>query len=53
MVLVIHNSVSYNVDNLRSLDRYLGQKIKDYSGIKVLMKQDENFKFRGDGRVHG
>lgn len=44
--LVIHNSLSYNVDNLRSLDRLLEFKIRDFSGVKVLMKQDENFKFK-------
>lgn len=44
--VVIHNSVSYNVDNLRSLDSVLPLKLKDYSGAKILMKQDENHHFR-------
>jgi glycosyltransferase involved in cell wall biosynthesis len=44
--LVIHNSVSYNVDNLRSLDRDLACKFSDYTGAKILLKQDENFRFR-------
>jgi glycosyltransferase involved in cell wall biosynthesis len=44
--IVIHNSLSYNVDNLRSLDSLLEFKIRDFTGVKVLMKQDENFKFK-------
>ena len=44
--IVIHNSLSYNVDNLRSLDSQLKFNIRDFSGVKVLMKQDENFKFK-------
>lgn len=44
--IVIHNSLSYNVDNLRSLDSSLEFKIRDFTGVKVLMRQDENFKFR-------
>jgi glycosyltransferase involved in cell wall biosynthesis len=44
--VVIHNSVSYNVDNLWSLDRTLARKLRDFAGVKVLMKQDENYRFR-------
>lgn len=43
--LVIHNTVSYNVDNLTSLDSLLEKKLKDYQGVKVLMRQDENYRF--------
>ena len=41
--VVIHNTVSYNVDNLRSLDTLLKTKLHSYRGVKVLMKQDENY----------
>lgn len=44
--LVIHNSLSYNVANLRTLDHLLEFKIRDFSGVKILMKQDENFRFK-------
>jgi glycosyltransferase involved in cell wall biosynthesis len=43
--IVVHNSVSYNVDNLRSLDSQLSIKFKDFAGAKILLKQDENFRF--------
>ena len=44
--LVIHNSLSYNVDNLRALDRLLRVPIKELDAVKILMKQDENFRFQ-------
>lgn len=44
--VIIHNSLSYNVDNLRTLDQLLVTPLRKFQGIKVLMKQDENYKFR-------
>jgi glycosyltransferase involved in cell wall biosynthesis len=44
--IVIHNSVSYNVDNLRTLDVSLKRRFRDFPGAKVLLKQDENYRFR-------
>jgi glycosyltransferase involved in cell wall biosynthesis len=44
--ILIHNTVSYNVDNLYSLDTFTPRKLRDYRGVKVLMKQDENFRFQ-------
>ena len=44
--IVIHNTIAYNVDNLHALDSRLSCKIRDFSGVKVLMKQDENFQFK-------
>lgn len=44
--IIIHNTVSYNVDNLRSLDRLLTTRLEDFKGAKLLLKQDENFRFR-------
>jgi glycosyltransferase involved in cell wall biosynthesis len=44
--IIIHNSVSYNIENLRSLDKLTVRKLNDFEGIKVLFKQDENYRFR-------
>lgn len=44
--ILIHNTVSYNIDNLRTLDVSLKCRFKDYTGVKVLLKQDENYRFR-------
>jgi glycosyltransferase involved in cell wall biosynthesis len=44
--VVVHNTTSYNVDNLRSLDQALARKLRDFRGVKILMKQDENYRFR-------
>ena len=45
-VIVIHNPVSYNVDNLYSLDAVSPRRLADYAGVKVLFRQDENFRHR-------
>lgn len=42
--IIIHNSISYSVENIDSLDRFLNCKLASYSGLKVLFKQDENFR---------
>lgn len=44
--VVVHNSISYDVDNLRAMDSLLDIPLKDFQGIKVLMKQDENYRFK-------
>lgn len=44
--VIIHNTVSYDVDNLRSLDELLSIKLRDYEGVKILLKQDDHYKFR-------
>ncbi len=44
--VIIHNTVAYDVDNLRSLDQFLAIKLKDYEGVKILLKQDDHYKFR-------
>lgn len=43
--IVIHNTVSYNVENLRYLDARLSCKLRDFQGAKILLKQDENHRF--------
>ncbi|MBI5740656.1 MAG: glycosyltransferase family 1 protein [Nitrospirae bacterium] len=47
--LMIHCTLSYNIDNLRALDGNHPRKIKDFPGLKVMMKQDEHY--RTDGIV--
>ena len=44
--VVIHNTVSYNVDNLRSLDAVTALKLRDFQGAKIAMKQDEHLRFK-------
>ena len=38
--------MSYDVDSLLSLDNNLAIKLKSYAGLKILMKQDENHRFK-------
>ena len=40
--IFIHCTLAYGVPNLLSLDRRMTQKIADYPGLKIMMKQDEN-----------
>ena len=51
--VIVHNSISYNVDNLRCMDADLRTPLAAYSGVKVLMKQDENYRFRELARYMG
>ena len=44
--VVVHNSISYDVDNLRAMDSLLDIPLKGFQGVKVLMKQDENYRFK-------
>jgi len=44
--VVVHNTVAYNVANLRRMDALLHMPLCDFSGVKILMRQDENFRFR-------
>lgn len=45
-VIIIHNTVAYNVDTLRALDTRQRVKLKDYEGVKIILKQDDHFRFR-------
>lgn len=44
--VIVHNSISYNVDNLRLLEQGREETLRGYRGVKVLMKQDENYRLR-------
>lgn len=42
--LIIHCTVSYNAQNLITLDEARYRKLADYRGLKVIFKQDEHYK---------
>ena len=44
--IIIHNTLAYNVENLRNLDAKTTQKLRTYQGAKIILKQDENFRFK-------
>lgn len=52
-VLMVHNSVAYNPANVISLDALTKRRFAEYSGVKVLFKQDENYRFRETASVIG
>ena len=43
----IHCTLSYNPDDLLLLDKNHREKLADYRGVKILMKQDETFRVAG------
>jgi glycosyltransferase involved in cell wall biosynthesis len=44
--IIIHNTVSFNIENLWALDSKTRVKLKDFAGVKILFKQDDHFRFR-------
>lgn len=44
--LVIHNTVAFDVENLKKFDQILRPCMSEYQGVKIILKQDEHFKFR-------
>lgn len=42
--IIFHPTVSYNPENVSQIDRKLSLKLEDYRGVKVLVKQDEQFR---------
>jgi len=42
--IIIHNSVNYFIENLLGIDSVCNQKIADFKGLKIMFKQDENFR---------
>lgn len=42
--VIIHSTVCYFPENLRHLDNQIKIKLHDYSGVKILIKQDEHVK---------
>lgn len=44
--IIIHNTVSYSVDNLKALDQVTNIKLKEFNGVKIIMRQDEHYRFR-------
>jgi len=51
--VILHNSIAYDVDNLRLLDSALSVPLSKYDGIKIIMRQDENHKFKELSRYIG
>lgn len=43
----IHCTLSYNADDLLTIDTNHHEKLADYRGVKILMKQDETFRVAG------
>lgn len=41
---IIHNTIAYDVNNVRLLDENFSPNLSAFKGVKVLMKQDEHFK---------
>jgi len=41
--IIIHCTASYDPSNLNSLDARMARPLEEFDGIKILMKQDENF----------
>jgi hypothetical protein len=46
--LIVHPTVSYSPDNLEALDARRTERLADFRGVKVLLKQDEHYR---TGRV--
>lgn len=44
--LLIHSTVSYQPENLRYLDHSLRTRFRDYRGVKMMMKQDEQNRYQ-------
>ena len=42
--VVIHPTVAYSPENLQGLDRLLRRGLRSYEGVKVLAKQDEQYR---------
>jgi hypothetical protein len=42
--IFIHNTLAYNPEDLQRLDRSLPEKLADFRGLKVVMKQDEHYR---------
>lgn len=39
--IIFHNTITYNYQSLLNLSQYFNPTLRDFSGIKILMKQDE------------
>ncbi|MBO4646837.1 MAG: glycosyltransferase [Lentisphaeria bacterium] len=51
--IIIHNSFAYNVYNLIPMAASLRSGLRDYPGVKVIMKQDENYLYRETAKFIG
>lgn len=44
--IIIHNTVAFDVQNLKRFEQILRPCLSEYEGVKIILKQDEHFKFR-------
>lgn len=44
--IIFHSVMSYHPENIIGIDMFTTTKLRDFAGVKVLMKQDDNHKFR-------
>ena len=51
--VVLHNSLAYNVDSLLQIDANLEIGFRQYNGIKIIFRQDENYKARAQAKFIG
>ncbi|AOB37523.1 glycosyltransferase [Bordetella parapertussis] len=42
--VIIHNTISYNPANLESIDRQFVPALSQYEGVKIIFKQDEQYR---------
>ncbi|KCV61308.1 glycosyltransferase, group 1 family protein [Bordetella bronchiseptica 99-R-0433] len=42
--VIVHNTISYNPANLESIDRQFVPSFREYEGVKIILKQDEQYR---------
>lgn len=42
--VVIHNTIAYTIDNVAVIDEQLSTTLSEFAGVKVLFKQDEQYR---------
>ncbi|WP_231859958.1 glycosyltransferase [Bordetella parapertussis] len=42
--IILHNTISYNPVNLEAIDQRFTPSLKDFDGVKVMFKQDEQYR---------
>ena len=43
-VIIFHNTVTYDIDSMSKIEDIFDQRFREYGGLKVLFKQDEQFR---------
>lgn len=42
--IILHNTISYNPVNLEAIDQRFSPRLRDFDGVKVMFKQDEQYR---------